>query len=572
MKQKKNRPAFYTSAFLLAGWWLSLPAHAASIPLPASAEPGRVSAAFTAETLQPQTRAAAPAINSDRPPQALKPEMENIQFKLVQIVIDNAQVYSEKQLRSLYQDKLNTLISIGALQNIVQDITNYYRNHGYILSRAVLPPQRIADGTVHIRIVEGYIDHGSVAGDPKGARALVQTYVDKITTLRPLQIHSLERYLRLANDLPGVDIKAVLEPSPTTTGAAELTATTRLKPFAGFISYDNYGTRFSGPMEITAGAEADSIFRSGDKTQLTVAGTDRNEELRYIDINHDTPLGSEGMRLTLGGNYAETQPGFTLAPLAIQGRAKTAYAAIKYPLLLARAEELDVSGGFNYMDSAVNTLGVPLYTDHIRKATIGGAYDFADRFSGANLLGVTMSQGLNVMGATPLDDQNVSRLGGHSQFTKFNVQATRTQSLPGAFSAFATVQGQYAFVPLLASEQFGFGGQQIGRAYDPSEIIGDKGVAGSFEVRYDAAPYKSFLQAVQFYTFYDAGVVWNINASSLPGKASAAATGLGMRLYFTHHLSGNLLLAQPLTRPVAAEDISGNGKAPRAYFGLTATM
>jgi len=67
------------------------------------------------------------------------------------------------------------------------------------------------------------------------------------------------------------------------------------------------------------------------------------------------------------------------------------------------------------------------------------------------------------------------------------------------------MQAQYALEPLLATEQFAYGGAQqaLGRAYDPAEIIGDRGMAGSLELRMNLSPEKRFWQAMQLYVFYD---------------------------------------------------------------------
>jgi hemolysin activation/secretion protein len=547
----------------IAGLGLSLNIAA---QIPTTVQPGRVAQTFSQSTSQPS--APAPNTISTAPEQEnLNGAAANVQFKLTQITLAGNTVYSTQQLSTLYKNKLNTTITVSQLLRIVQDITNYYRNNGYILSRAVLPPQRIANGVVHIRIIEGFIDKVSVSGAPKGARTLLQSYGEKIAATRPLKTNVLERYMRLANEIPGVTAKAILEPSKTTTGASDLTLSAETKTASGFISYDNYSTRYIGPTELTASGELNSIFRSGDKTTLTVAGTDKTTGLRYAELAHDTPLGSNGTRLTIGGNYAETQPGSTLESLYITGRAKNLYTSIKYPLYLTRAQSLYLTTGFNYLDSVVTSSGSQLYVDHIRKIYVDSNYNFADGWNGNNLLGLTLTRGLNILGATPENDPNVSRTGGHSVFTKLNFQATRIQALYGRFSAFALVQGQYAFVPLLASEQFGFGGPQVGRGYDASEIIGDRGLNGSAELRMDVAPNKKLLQVMQFYAFYDVGKIWNLSTSSgQPGYASAAATGLGTRLFFTRNISGNLYWAKPLTRPVAAED---NGKAPRVYFGVT---
>jgi hemolysin activation/secretion protein len=41
---------------------------------------------------------------------------------------------------------------------LASSLTAMYRNAGYILSLVVVPPQSLSDGTLTLRVVEGYID------------------------------------------------------------------------------------------------------------------------------------------------------------------------------------------------------------------------------------------------------------------------------------------------------------------------------------------------------------------------------------------------------------------------------
>jgi hypothetical protein len=54
-------------------------------------------------------------------------------------------------------------------------------------------------------------------------------------------------------------------------------------------------------------------------------------------------------------------------------------------------------------------------------------------------------------------------------------------------------------------------------------------------------------------------------------KQSATSTGLGSRFYFTKYLTGNLLVAQPITKQVAALQLIGDGRQPRVFFSITAS-
>src|SRR3990167_2112778 len=503
--------------------------------LPGSTQPG-VIGKILATPPQTMPTALPPISAPEEQPSPLGPEAAQIKFKLTQIVLEENHVYSDHQLSLLYQHKLNTEISIAELQEIVQSITNFYRNNGYILSRAILPPQRVHEGVVHIRVIEGYVDQVSVVGIPRGAKKIIQSYGNKIAQSRPLQIKVMEHYLRLANEIPGVQVKAVLEPSKTEVGASNLHLSSETQTLTGSLSYDNYGTRYICPNQWTAHAALNSIFRPGDSTRAIYATTTRPQELKFYDVSYQAPIGTHGATLSVGKNDSTTRPGMDLAAIDTNGNSTTYYGSFTYPLTHSREKNLTLDGTFNYLDSQVTSFEAPLYTDHIRSLQGGANYDFADRFRGANLVGLHVEQGLNILGATNNpNSETTSRFGATGIFTKVVAQAMHLQPLRGRFSTFALINGQYSFRPLLASEQFAFGGSQLGRGYDPAEIIGDRGLSGSVELRLSIAPGWFLLNSFQPYVFYDAGIIWNMKrVAGIRPKQNATSAGLGSRFVFTH--------------------------------------
>ncbi len=549
--------------------------------LPSSVLPERTSDTLaTQPAAVPPALAPLPAQSNEPASNALGASATKIKFKLNKIILQGNTVYTQAQLSSVYAKKVGQIITVAELQEIVQNVTNYYRNNGYILTRAVLPPQHVANGVVYIQVLEGYVEHVNIVGVPKGAKPVLQQYGEKISKLRPLQIKDMEHYLLLVNQVPGVQVKAVLEPSKTNKGASDLNLVTETKTANGYVSYDNFGTRYIGPNEVTAGIELDSIFRSGDSTQVNISRTTRPQELKFIQGTYSMALGSEGARLIFSANQALTRPSFILIPLKIDGDAFTAYTMLQYPLIRTRTQNLTIDTSLNYIDSKVITLdpGVPLYMDHLRTLRFGANYDISDAWYGSNSASAHVEQGLEVLGATPIYKSTsgfTSRFGGSGHFTKMELQLSRLQQFGASrYSVYGIVKGQYALEPLLASEQFGFGGVQsaLGRGYDSAEIIGDRGLAGSVELRMNVTPGKALFQAAQLYVFYDAGVIWNTkNVVDQLTKQSATSTGFGSRFYFTKNISGNLLWAQPLTRKVDALTILGDGRQPRVFFSVTAS-
>lgn len=552
---------------------------AVGVPIPGSVAPGRVQENYLPETI-PKVPTVSPRIQ--RPEQkssSFGPEAEKIKFKLNKIILEGNHVYSTQQLTALFQDKLHHEISIAELQDLVQDITNYYRNNGYILTRAILPPQKVANGIVRVRVIEGYIDQVSLVGKPRNADRILLDYGNQIAQSRPLQLKDMEYYLLLANQVPGADVKAILEPSKNSIGASDMSLSVTQQPLNASLAYDNYGTLYIGPLQLTGSANANSVIRSGDMIRATYLAATHDKELHYFDANYQTPLGAHGFTVTAGGNQSLTLPGFLLRDLDTDGTANTYYLNFQYPLILSRSQYLMLDGGFTYLDSKVTQLDNEflVYDDHVRPIRFGGVYSFADRWNGSNIITPHVEQGLKLFGAS--DDPNsdtTSHFGADGIYTKFNLLVSHTHPIAASpLSIYVMAQGQTSNKPLLATEQFGFGGSVQGRGYDPAEILGDKGLAGTFEVRFDTFPQKYLINNVQYYVYYDIGKVWDIDQSpdpEVPQNQSAASGGFGARFGITQYVSGNLMFTQPLTKPIASEELIGRGKCPKVFFSLVAAV
>ena len=546
--------------------------------LPGGAMPATVGQAITNQqgTSQPSRVAPVQAPEQSAVNTKLMEQAKKIKFKLDKIILKGNHVYSTAELAKIYGPYEHRTISVADLFTITQEITNYYRNNGYILSRAILPPQRVQPGVVIIQVIEGYISAVDVTGKPYRACRMIQRYGDKIKQCRPLYLPRMTKYLLMMNDIPGTQVKAVFAPSKLETGAADLSLIAETKPITGYFSYDDYGTRYIGPQQFTGNIALNSFAMPGDSTNLTVVKTPRGKELTYGDLNYGLPINAEGMRFLIGGTRTGTHPEFVLEPVDINGMNYNYYSSLSIPLIRTESQSLILRPGFTFLNSHVTTFGFELYTDHVRSADLGVTYSFADRFMGSNIITSDIRQGLPIFDYTKNTNPATaltSRPGGHANYTKLIFSGSRLQALPHNFSLYGNLNGQYSFEALLSSEQFTFGGSQIGRGYDAAELIGDRGISGSFEVRYDWNINRFKLQSMQLYAFYDAGQIWNIEVlPGSPAKLSAMSTGFGTRVYFSKYVSGNLMWTQPLTKQVAAMQLIGDGKAPRMFFSVTAQL
>lgn len=530
--------------------------------VPTSAEPQQIEKRFGTET--PRTFSP-PTIETPAEESSAGEDKTKI-LKLNSLYFEGNTVFSNEELSGLASEYIGKQVSFHDLRNIARNITKKYRDAGYILSRAVLSPQKIKDGAVKIQVIEGYISEVTLSGKVAGDDKIIQNFAEKIKSIRPINSSDLERYILLADDLPGVTARSVIRPSASTPGASELIITLQEKRQEYSVSADNYGSRFVGPYQITGVAAFNSLFGMFDRTTFRTINATQTDELFFFDILHEQQVLSEGTKLKVRFANSESQPGGRLESLDIEGDSKTLEASLEHPIIRSRTTNLTVKSGFKLTDSRTNISGTLLSNDRVRSWTNGLTLDFEDGLNSSNNISFDVVTGFDVLGATE-DGVGRSRANGEHEFNKFTAEYSRLQRITNSVSLFASTAGQYSSNPLLSSEEASFGGRRYGRAYDPAEISGDKGAAGLLEIRYNSDYHSGYVNNMQYYGFYDVAGVWNENIlAGEQSKQTLASAGAGVRFNLTKEVTGDVSLAFPLTREVNAEGKSGD--EPRVFFSL----
>ncbi|RJX29057.1 MAG: ShlB/FhaC/HecB family hemolysin secretion/activation protein [Desulfurivibrio sp.] len=527
--------------------------------------------AVMADTLAAQVTPEAPGFRPGRekivPPEPVRPkvkidlqipeggrvfreELEKITFFLEKIEIAGVTVYAEEEIRLLYEDLLGKEISLARIYDVEEKITLKYRQDGYVLSRAIVPEQRIRDGVARISVVEGFIARISIEGaEPMQSRILA--FLNKIVGRKPLRLQDLERYLLLVNDMAGVTTRNIIRPAKDAPGASELVVVAERRMLDGYLSYDNYGSYYLGPERATLGLNLNSPFGQGERFSFTGLLTNPTTELKYIQGDASLPLGTEG--LSLNGSMSEepSRPDDDLRLLETEGNTYIKTVSLTYPWLRTRNASLLVETGYMHLKYLLHVLDDKLLEDRIPKFYATATLDFLDQYAGANTIILTVNQGLD-WSATPKNSLYSTRYEASPEFNDFNGELRRMQYLdlltPG-LGLLTRFLWQYSDEPLFSSEEFGIGGRIIGRGYDDGEILGDKGVGFSAELQYLTPVYHEF--SAQLYTFYDAGKVWNvddIDENTDNEKPDLESAGLGLRLFWRENVTLHWEVAKPLSR------------------------
>ncbi|MGB8274076.1 MAG: ShlB/FhaC/HecB family hemolysin secretion/activation protein [Alphaproteobacteria bacterium] len=530
--------------------------------VPTSVDPAQIEKQFE---VRPRVREEAPPeLARPAAPERVTP-LSKQTFVLTRVVVEGATVYGPDAFTPLYRDLLTKEVRLADLEPVAKKISDLYQADGYALSYAVVPSQEPSGGTVRIKVIEGYIGRIAFEGEVKGSTSLLESYGKKISAERPTTVASLERYLLLIEDLPGVSVRPLLERVNAEIGEYKLIVGLSHVEIAGFGQIDDRGTRFVGPVQLWAGANFNSVFGLYENTSVRFVTTSDPSELVFINLSHTEPLDSEGTTATLSGSYSQSSPGFTLTPLDINSRSKRFDLQVAHPLIRSRKFDLYVSGRFSYRDTRSKQLGFENASDRVRALRAGSTVSFEDGLGGRDFIAMELSQGLGILGASDPDSLKLSRAGASDWFTKLTLDLSRYQRLFERWGLLVTATGQKGFNTLLASEEIGIGGDRFGRAYDPAEIAGKSGAAGAVELQYDGTIPDFVLAQYQFYAYYDFGAVV---AGGTEQTQTLASAGLGVRGQFIHGVFASLEVAKPLTRPVFA-----NGdQDPRVFFLVRASF
>lgn len=544
--------ALCLAAGLLLLALLVLPSEAVSqAALPGSAQPGRAEEPVRVRPLTP--RSSEGVLIQQQDPGAEIPDVD-LTLTLERVIVEGSTVFSQAELDALSAEFIGQEIPVSTIFEIARRATVLYRDRGFILSQVIVPPQEIDGGTVRLQAVEGFVDKVVVTGDLTGWRNLVEVYTSKIAAERPLTAATLERYLLLAGDLAGMEVRGVFSPSEDTPGAATLTVEAKLDRVEGAFEVANDGSNFVGPNIGSADLFLNSLFGLHERLALRGATSADLEELVFGEIIASIPIGSEGTSVFARLSGSESEPGSSLDPFDITNEGIRWALGVTHPIIRSRRRNLFVGLQFDWDDlqSDSDVFG-RLSDDNLRVVRATADFDFVDAWLGGSRPAVTairvrVSQGFDALGATNSNSRFRSRVNADGTFTALDTEILRYQriGIPGV-TVLLAARGQITSEAVLASEEFGFGGSDYGRGYDPSSILGDRGVAGKIELQYNRPVDETIplLQDFELFGFLDAGLVQNIDVA---GPVSTDidelySVGGGVRLGFDHGFESEVLLA-----------------------------
>jgi hemolysin activation/secretion protein len=502
----------------------------------------------------PETGVIGPLDGAEQPLPGL-PESSASSFVLRGLSIENATVYPDAALRTVYEPFIGTDVTLGGLREIANRIEALYSDDGYVATRVIIPPQTIADGVATLEVYEGTIIHYEINGEIGPVRERIASLLDNLLTGRPARWSELERYLLLARDLPGISLTGTLRSAgDTAPGGVILVVDTARKAADGFLSLQNRNSEATGTFALSGGGALNANTRFAERIgAAALLALEVPEEVSGYLI-YEQSLGNEGLRGRISGIQSFSEPQDLLADLSLTTETTLAAAELEYPMVRSRRFSLWTRGGVEYEDqrTSFGEDDVELFDDQLTVLYAGARGIWLPPLGGLTQLDAELRQGLDDFGASATSKPDAS-----VDFTLVRGTLSHRQPVPPFFELFAEVRGQKSNEPLPNLEEMPLGELTIGRGYEPGSLIGDNGFAGTLELRYFPPGLEAWwLNSLHVYTFLDYGRIYDFGNPTLApeGYEDLASAGFGMRFQLFDTLYGDFYYAQPMTRALSTAE------------------
>jgi hemolysin activation/secretion protein len=478
---------------------------------------------------------------ADRPPTVIRALVREIR-------ITGNTVVPTEELERIAAPFENRELTNTDLEELRQRLTRHYIELGYINSGAVIPDQKIVDGVVEIRIIEGRLTRTEI----EGTVHFEKDYFSDRIALRagpPLNIRDLEQQLQILLRHPMVkSMNAQVVPGERP-GEAVLRAQVEEAPRYDLAAViDNKMAPSLGDAKLTL---------LGTVNNLTGRGDQLGAELGYADgipydikLRYRIPINARDTALDV--HYDKTKAVVVESPfdvLDIQSKLETVGMEISHPVYRTPSEQLVLAAVLERRETNTTLLGVPFsFSPGVQdgKAVVSVLRlvgDYLDR-GRAQVIAArsTINVGLNAFGSTinsgdVPDSQFVSWLG---QF-----QWVRRLSEERGDQIRLRADLQLTNDALLPVEQYAVGGLDSVRGYRSFQLLRDYGYTASLEYRIPVFSNPVAERNLHFAAYVDTGGA-KFKDRENPSPSRLTGVGVGLIWNPMREISAELYYAKGL--------------------------
>lgn len=445
-------------------------------------------------------------------------------------------VFPDEELSLITKSYENRRITSEELQEVRHKLTLYYVDRKYINSGVVIPDQKVENGIITLKIIEGRL----VKIDVSGNKRLRSKYISDRIALGagpPLNTNVLQEQLQLIHQNSLIKrINAEINPG-INPGEDELKVKVEEeRPYFLGLQFKNNRSPSVGELELEIHAAHGNVTGRGDSLGLKYDLTEGLDEFVGYYI---LPLNARNTTMEL--SYEKIDATVIEEPfneIDITSDSNTYRFALNHPVLMRPGNLFSLSLSAEKRHSETSLLGIPFsFSPGVQNGESDvtvlrfAQYRLLQKSSQVLAFRSVFNWGIDALGATDNDsgpDGQFFVWLGQFKWVKRLIKFRESQMV------FRT-DVQLAADPLLPLEKFAVGGYTSVRGYRINRLVRDNGVVLSLELRIPV--FRLSLPQItrtveegmlQFALFTDYGRAWNTDLPT-PDLTTLFSVGPGLR-------------------------------------------
>jgi hemolysin activation/secretion protein len=321
------------------------------------------------DNLPSQPQAQEPVIRDEQQVPELTDSAATASFVLNGVTFTPASGYlSEGELNAVAQKYIGQQVSYADLQKLIAEINALYRERHILTARAILPPQKVAEGVVQVQLVEGKLGKTTIEGNTTTDASWIERWLG-VEPGQPLDTNALAQRLELYNHVNNGRLDASLRPGETF-GFTDLHVQSNEPPKYQLRAFaDNEGARSIGRNEIGLDGSINGLLGRGDRLNVYVIHTTGVDSGA---ISYNAPVNQSGGRI--GVSLSDLSSHVVSGPYAdfdVNGRSRSAQLQYSQPVARWGGWWLDSNFAGGVSKSSNEILGADLGNDTVKFFSAG---------------------------------------------------------------------------------------------------------------------------------------------------------------------------------------------------------
>ena len=494
----------------------------------------------------------APIVQPQQPPAA-----GNQKTLIKKIIVGGNTLLPQSEIDSIIKPFEGKELAVADMQKAADLITDAFRKKGFITTRAIIPPQKVLNYTLELKVIVGLMGNLDIRGNHYFKKKL---FTERVTLKKgePFNYYKLRSDLFNINQYPDRNVKAIITPGQEPGETDVLLDVKDHLPIHVSFSFDNFGSKYLGKNRFTGIATDNNLLGFDDILTFQYQISQEHsayklESFRYLaPVTNNTQVGIYSTRnqIELQGQFKDTKA---------RGKSAIYGAFINQTLVNDPDLKIVANLGFDYKDIFNFLLGVESSRDIERVAKTSFNVDYTDSFYGRNIVNDDLEVGIpDMWGGNRSVDTRSSVLGSGGKFIKDIFDYLRLQTLPFDSTLLIKGEAQFASRTLDATEQYQLGGIANIRGFAPGEAVGDNGQSATAELGLPVygipknlqVPFSSakLYDALRLAAFYDWGrVTVRVPQSGQFKDRVLDSYGCGIRLTLPENFFFRVDFAWPVT-------------------------